>query len=52
MLLVERGVNIVETMNLAPLIDLGVTEFGLVLNPLNVVGATGGPVRPLAVIPA
>jgi kynurenine formamidase len=50
LMLVERGINIVETMNLAPLLDLGISEFGLVLNPLNVVGATGGPVRPLAVL--
>jgi kynurenine formamidase len=49
-LLVESGINIVETMNLAPLLDLGVSELGLVLNPLNILGATGGPVRPLAVL--
>ncbi|GII86116.1 cyclase [Sphaerisporangium siamense] len=51
-LLVEAGVNIVETMRLTELIALGVPEFLLVLNPLPVVGATGAPVRPLAVLAA
>jgi kynurenine formamidase len=52
MFLVEHGINIVETMNLAELLDAGVGEFLLVLAPLNVVGATGSPVRPLALIGA
>lgn len=52
LLLVERGINIVETMRLAPLLDTGATECLLVLNPLPIVGATGAPVRPLAVLPA
>ncbi|GAA3203362.1 cyclase family protein [Actinocorallia longicatena] len=50
-LLVEAGINIIETMRLTELLDTGVREFLLVLNPLNVVGATGAPVRPLAVLP-
>ncbi|AZK97687.1 cyclase family protein [Streptomyces tsukubensis] len=50
-LLVESGVNIVETMKLDELLDSGVREFTLVLNPLPVVGATGAPVRPLALLP-
>ncbi|MEU5902935.1 cyclase family protein [Micromonospora sp. NPDC047527] len=50
-LLVEHGINIVETMNLAPLLDTGAREFLFVLNPLPIVGATGAPVRPLAVLP-
>ncbi|MEV0347938.1 cyclase family protein [Nonomuraea sp. NPDC050680] len=49
-MLVESGINIVETMRLAELLDSGVREFLLVLNPLPIVGATGAPVRPLAVI--
>jgi len=49
-LLVESGVNIVETMRLTELRELGATEFLLILNPLPVVGATGAPVRPLAVL--
>lgn len=50
-LLVERGINIIETMDLEELANTGVTEFLFILNPLNIVGATGAPVRPLAVIP-
>jgi kynurenine formamidase len=49
MLLVERGINIMETMNLIPLADAGVSEFLLVVNPLPITGATGAPVRPLAI---
>jgi kynurenine formamidase len=52
MLLVERGIHIVETMRLHPLLDTGVSECLLVLNPLPIVGATGAPVRPLAILPA
>ena len=50
MFLVDHGINIVETMRLHPLLDLGVAECLLVLAPLNVRGATGGPVRPLALV--
>ncbi|GAA2609341.1 cyclase family protein [Paractinoplanes durhamensis] len=50
-LLVEAGINIVETMLLAELADAGVKEFQFVLAPLKLVGATGSPVRPLAVVP-
>ncbi|MFE3448997.1 cyclase family protein [Nonomuraea sp. NPDC059194] len=49
-LLVEAGVNIVETMRLAELLDFGAREFLLVLGPLPIVGATGAPVRPLAIV--
>lgn len=49
-MLVERGINIVETMRLVSLLDEGVTSCVLVLNPLLVVGATGAPVRPLALV--
>ncbi|SEF69048.1 Kynurenine formamidase [Thermomonospora echinospora] len=51
-LLVEAGVHIVETMRLSELLSTGHAEFMLVLNPLPVVGATGAPVRPLAVLAA
>ncbi|GIF26132.1 kynurenine formamidase [Actinoplanes tereljensis] len=50
-LLVEAGINIVETMLLSGLADAGVREFQFVLAPLKLVGATGSPVRPLAVVP-
>jgi kynurenine formamidase len=47
-LLVEHGINIVETMNLDRLLRSGAGEVLLVLNPLHIAGATGGPVRPIA----
>lgn len=50
MFLVDHGINIVETMRLTELLDAGVTELLLVLAPLNIVGATGAPARPLAVV--
>jgi kynurenine formamidase len=52
LMLVERGIHIMETMNLTELIARGVAEFGLVLAGLNFAGATGSPVRPLALIPS
>ncbi|UGY91920.1 cyclase family protein [Streptomyces gobiensis] len=49
-LLVEAGIHIVETMRLYGLADAGAAEFLLVLAPLPLVGATGAPARPLAVV--
>lgn len=49
-LLVEHGINIIETLALEDLAAAGVHEFTFVLAPLPLVGATGSPVRPLAVI--
>jgi kynurenine formamidase len=49
-MLVEHGINIIETMNLARLLERDVAEFVIVLNPLQVIGATGSPVRPLAIL--
>lgn len=51
LMLVDRGIHIMETMRLEELLDSGVQEFLLVVNPLPVAGATGAPVRPLAVAP-
>lgn len=51
-LLVEHGVYIVEALALEELAAAGVREFTFVLVPLNLVGATGSPVRPLAVVPS
>ncbi|TDE07435.1 cyclase family protein [Jiangella asiatica] len=50
-LLVEHGINIVEVMDLRPIAAAGVHEFGFVLAPLKIRGATGSPVRPLALVP-
>lgn len=47
-LLVERGVNIIEAMDLDALAADGVHEFAFVLAHLNIFGATGAPARPLA----
>lgn len=51
-LLVETGINIIETMNLEDIARDGVLAFTLVLAPLPLMGATGSPLRPLAVIEA
>lgn len=49
-LLVENGINIIETMMLEGIAAAGVYEFLFMLAPLPLVGATGSPVRPLAVV--
>ncbi len=49
-LLVEHGIYIIETLDLEELADSGAGEFTFVLIPLNLMGATGSPVRPLAVL--
>lgn len=48
--LVEHGIYIIEAMNLEEIGAANVHEFTLVLVPLNIYGATGSPVRPLAVV--
>ena len=49
-LLVESGINIIEVMDLRALAATGAREFGFVLAPLKIRGATGSPVRPLALV--
>ncbi|MGH1564952.1 cyclase family protein [Mumia sp. DW29H23] len=49
-LLVENGVYIVETMDLEELAADRIHAFVFVLSPLPFFGATGSPVRPLAVV--
>ncbi|WP_256839413.1 cyclase family protein [Ornithinimicrobium faecis] len=49
-LLVETGIYIIEAMALEELATDSVHEFTLVLVPLPLHGATGSPVRPLAVV--
>lgn len=49
-LLVEHGIYIIEALDLEELADSGISEFTFILIPLNLVGATGSPVRPLAVV--
>jgi kynurenine formamidase len=51
-LLVEAGVYIIEALALEDLSAEGIRVFTFVLVPLNLIGATGSPVRPLAVVAA
>ena len=50
LLLAEHGIHIIEVMNLSGLAAAGVHEFVFVLAPLKIVGGTGSPVRPLALV--
>jgi kynurenine formamidase len=52
LLLVRKGLHIMEGVALEELCRDGVSEFLLVVAPLKLRGATGSPVRPLAVVPA
>jgi kynurenine formamidase len=47
-LLVGHGIHIIEVMKLDELAAAGVYEFAFVAAPLRIVGATGSPIRPLA----
>ena len=51
-LLVEAGIHIIETMNLTQLAASGSAEFVLVVTPLKIVGGTGSPIRPIALVDA
>ncbi|MBY6366602.1 cyclase family protein [Rhodococcoides corynebacterioides] len=51
-LLVESGIYIIEALDLEQLAAEAIHEFTFVLVPLNIFGATGSPVRPLAVVSA
>ena len=50
-LLVESGMYIVEALALEELSAAEVFTFTFILIPLKLIGATGSPVRPLAVVP-
>jgi kynurenine formamidase len=49
-LLVDSGINIIEHMNLEPASELQLGKFLFILAPLKILGGTGSPARPLAVI--
>lgn len=49
-LIVEQGIYIVEVLDLEQIAADGISEFLFVLSPIKMVGATGSPVRPLALI--
>lgn len=51
-LLVEAGIHIIEHLNLEEATRQGLTEFLFVMAPLRIVGGTGSPVRPVAVVGA
>jgi kynurenine formamidase len=50
LLLVEHGIHVIEMLNLTELAAGSYWEFGFVLSPLKLVGATGSPVRPFALV--
>jgi kynurenine formamidase len=49
-LLVERGIHIIECLNLESLAEAGVREFLFVALPLKIRGGTGSPIRPVGVV--
>jgi len=51
-LLFKHGIHIIELLDLEELAAEGIKEFLFILTPLKIVGATGSPVRPLAVVDA
>jgi kynurenine formamidase len=51
-LLARRGIYIIENLLLEELAAAGVHEFTFVCTPLKFTGATGSPVRPIALVPA
>lgn len=52
LLLVESGIHIIEVLDLEELARDAVHEFLFVCSPLKIAGATGSPVRPLALLEA
>jgi kynurenine formamidase len=52
LLLVEHGIYIMEHLNLEDAAARALTEFVFVTAPLRIVGGTGSPIRPLAVVGA
>jgi kynurenine formamidase len=49
-LLVEKGIHIIECLNLDALADAGIHEFLFIALPLKLRGATASPIRPIAVV--
>jgi kynurenine formamidase len=49
-LLVEKGIHIIECLDLEEVAAAGVSTFLLVAAPLKIRGATGAPMRPLALV--
>lgn len=51
-MLVQNGIHIIEHLNMEDASERGLTEFTFVMAPLRIVGGTGSPVRPVAVVSA
>ena len=49
-LLQERGVYLLELVDLEPLVQAGAATFALVVAPLRITGGVGSPVNPIAII--
>jgi kynurenine formamidase len=52
LLLVRAGIPIIENLNLEELAEARVPDFVFVCLPLKMRGATGSPVRPIAIVPS
>jgi kynurenine formamidase len=50
-LLVEKGIHIIECLNLEELAASGTREFLFVATPLKIRGGTASPIRPVALVP-
>lgn len=50
--LVEKGISIMEAMNLQPLVTAQIWNFFFMAAALRIRGGTGSPIRPLAFVPA
>jgi len=48
--LVEKGIHIIEALNMEGLSAAGVTEFAFVGAPIKIENGTGAPIRPLALV--
>ena len=49
-LLVERGIHIIECLNLESIAEAGVKEFLFIALPLKIRGGTGSPIRPVGMV--
>ena len=50
--LVEQGIHIIEALDLEGISKSGIHEFVFAAAPLRIPGATGSPIRPVAICPA
>jgi kynurenine formamidase len=50
-LLVEKGIHIIEALNLEEIARERIYEFAFIAAPLKIKGATGSPIRALALVP-